>query len=367
MELTDIKLKNVKYYLNTCTVQAGSKSFDVPRAMVQSIQIDNNYDNAIYPFFYIAINLPSWMYVEVSKNPKNLFITLDLKETFFQDNIEEKNLPMVQAYRGRYVAISAIDTPVTDLDTQTKISKDNNTYEKNYDFSEVYLTEFMLYNVSSYNALSTVVNSVITSANMTSIVTHVLGAGGIKNILMTPLNNTKSYSEFKVTPIDAVDQMKHLISKYGLHTKGTVFFMDLDKAFLVDKSVKCTAWYTGEYKTTHIMSFGNYNDGISKFSGYYSNTKEKYHLLGIQPDSIQASELETVPNIQTQHQNKNTLEIFTDSAIMEAFSPNKEIIVNIDTPTAKNVNGSYRTSRIEVRLTPSGEYFDPQFKITLLK
>lgn len=364
MELTDIRLKTVKYYINSLNLQVGSTSFDVPRSMVHTIQIENDYDNTIYPFFYIAMNLPGWVYIEVAKDPNNVFISLDLKAAFFTNDIMEKNPTMVTEYKGKYTALTAVETPIIDEYQQIAIEKADDTYKKNYSYNETYLTEFALYNTAYYKALSATVNAVLSSASMTSIVTYVLQNGKIRNTLMTPLSNRNSYSEFKVLPINAVDHIKHLMKKYTLHSNGTIFFMDLDKAYLIDKNVNCTAWYTNEYKSVHIMALKNYNDSLALFSGYYNNSKDKYHLLATEPNSIQAVEYESVPGDTRKHE----LEIYTSSAIMEALTPNKSFVVNIDSPgSSKNINGKYRIRSVKVMLTPGGDYLDPEFQIRLVK
>ena len=77
---------------------------------------------------------------------------------------------------------------------------------------------------------------------MTSIVAFICKKVGISNILMSPLSNRKSYTEFKITPINAIDQLKNLIVNYKLHDKGTVMFFDLDRTYILSKEIKCTAW-----------------------------------------------------------------------------------------------------------------------------
>lgn len=372
MELNDIRLRSVLYQLDKLTLQAGGTTFEVPRAMVTSISIDNNYETSMFPFFYVGMNLPGWVYIEVAKNPKNLFITLDLKANLFVDTIEDKPVGTYKEYKGKYMAMAAIDTPVADESIQMKIAKQNDTYKKTYEFNEFYFAEFLLYNPQYYAALTKPVNAVITSANMTSIATYVLQCGGINNLLMSPFDNRASYSEFKVIPENAIDELKHLMQAYGFHNAGSVFFMDLDKAFLINKAVKCTAWYQGEYKTVHVMSMSNFNNSLGAFSGYFSSAKDHYHLLGIEPNQIQVSDIGNVKSktmTNYYHGEGKMLSFKTDSALMECFTPNKEFLVNIDSTGASNgkVNGRYRIMRVTLTLSPSGEYMTPEFHVFLMK
>lgn len=366
MELTDIKLHTVKYYIASLTLTAGDKEFEVPRTMISNIQIKNDYKNFVYPFFYIAMNIPGWMYIAVAKNSEKCYITLDLKAALFRTDIEEdKNPTMLPEYKGRYRAFCEVDTPVTDEKIQVQIEKADDSYDKNYEFNETYYTEFVLYNPGYYDAQEKQLNKVLTSPNMTQIVTYVLQYGGITNVLMSPLDNKKTYSEFKIIPVNPVDEMKNLIHSYGLHDDpGTTFFMDLDKAFLIKRINKCTAWYKGEYKTVHIMALQNYNDGLSKFSGYYQNSKEKYHLIAVPPQGEKSDEEGTRPRVIDDH----TVDLYTTSAIMEALTPNKLFILNVDAPGCdqdNKLNGSYYIESVAVTMVNGGEYLDPEFHIRL--
>lgn len=372
MDLNDIRLKKVKYLLEACTIQAGKTTFDVPRAMVGAITIDNNYETSMFPFFYIGLNVPGWLYVDICNNPHDLFVTLDLKAYLYADTIEDPNVGCFQEYKGKYLAMAAIDTPLTSEKIQMDILKENDTYKKNYNFNDTYLVEFALYNIDSYNAMSKNLNAVVTSADMTSLLAYTLQAGGIKKILMSPLDNKTTYSEFKILPLNAIDEIKYMMYNYKFHKNGTILFFDLDRAYVVSKTPKCTAWATGEYKSVHVMSLTNFNQALGAFSGYFNNSREHYHLLGLQTDQIFATEIGNIPASQSTNQSGGSgqqLIFKTEAALMECFTPNKEFILNVDSPgaTVAKLNGKYRIMRVVLELTPAGEYMTPEFKVYLYK
>lgn len=366
MELTDIKLKYVKYYMSQLTINAGGTSFDVPRAMLGGLVFNKDYDNSIYPFVYLSCSLPGWFYQKVALNSNSITITMDLKAALFQNEINERSPSPFSVYKGTYKAVCAIDSPTTDIDRQIKVEADEGSKNKSYQYSEAYMVEFNLYNASSYEAsFSTKPNTIITSANMTAIVAYVMNEGGLKNILMSKLSNTKTYREFKVPPVTCVQEMKNLIHCYGLHQNGTIFFMDLDRAYLINKSTKCEAWVTNEYKSVHIMTFDQYNEALTKFSGYYENSKEKYHVLGVAPENVQSVALDNSKSKLLGY--NKILEITTQDAIFDALTPNKSYVVNVNNSIGKSVNGTYRISRVNATFKPGGEYLNPSFQIVLIK
>ena len=370
MNLDDIKLSSVKYQMKSFTVDAAGTTFDVPPSQIACIKIEKNYDMMNYPFFYVGVNLPGWLYMEVVKNSKNLHVTMDLHAMLYRTDFNEKmaNPTTESQVKGKFIALIAVDTPVMDETMKLQVEKDIGAYKKSYTFNEYYFAEFILYNEAAYKAKSTVVNAVLSSANMTSIVAFICKKAGISNILMSPLSNRKNYTEFKITPINAIDQLKNLIVNYKLHDKGTVLFFDLDRAYILSKEIKCTAWRKQEYKTVHIMSLNQYSNSLSSGSGYYRNSKEKYHLIEIPPNSMQTTKVTDLPASTYNGRMNQTITFYTNDVTMEALTPNKLFIVDIQSPSAKtDINGKYRIMRYSVEMENSGDFFSAKFNITLGK
>ena len=371
MNLDDIKLSSVKYQMKTFTVDAGGTIFDVPPSQIASIKIEKNYDMMNYPFVYIGVNLPGWFYIEVVKNSKNLHITMDLHSMTYRTDFNEKmaNPKTDSEIKGKFLALIAIDTPIMDEQSQMQVEKNDGAYKKNYTFNEYYFTEFAIYNEAAYKAKSKIVNAVLESTNMTSTVAYICKEGGIiNNILMSPLTNRQTYSEFKIPPINAVDQLKNLIVNYKLHDKGTVLFFDLDQTYIISKEIKCTAWKAQEYKTVHVMSLNQYSNTLASGSGYFKNTKEKYHLIEIPPNSVQTAKVTDLPASVYNGRMNQTITIYTNDAIMEALTPNKLFIVDIQSSSAKtDINGKYRIMRYSVDMENGGDFFNAKFNITLGK
>ena len=370
LNLDDIKLSSVKYQMKSFTVDAAGTTFDVPPSQIACIKIEKNYDMMNYPFFYVGVNLPGWLYMEVVKNSKNLHVTMDLHAMLYRTDFNEKmaNPTTESQVKGKFIALIAVDTPVMDETMKLQVEKDIGAYKKSYTFNEYYFAEFILYNEAAYKAKSTIVNAVLSSANMTSIVAFICKKAGISNILMSPLSNRKSYTEFKIPPINAIDQLKNLIVNYKLHDKGTVMFFDLDRTYILSKEIKCTAWRKQEYKTVHVMSLNQYSNSLSSGSGYYRNSKEKYHLIEIPPNSMQTTKVTDLPASTYNGRMNQTITFYTNDVTMEALTPNKLFIVDIQSPSAKtDINGKYRIMRYSVEMENSGDFFSAKFNITLGK
>lgn len=370
MNLDDITLNSVKYQVQAFTIDAGGKTFDVPSSQVMSIKIEKNFEMNIYPFVYVGVNIPYWFYAEVVKNPDNLHITMDLHSLQYRSEFNESILKKStkSELKGRFLAEVAIDTPVLFESDQNQLAKDEGTLNKGYLFNEYCYTEFTLQNEAAFKAKSKVVNAVLQSTNMTTNIAYICKACGIKDILMSPLSNRANYTEFIIPPINAVDQIKNWIINYGLHDKGTTLFFDLDRVYILNKDINCTAWRNNEYKTVHVMGLTEYSKSLAMGSGYFCNSKEKYHLIAIPPNSLQATSIETIPYSRANLSTTQSVMLYTNDATMESLTPNKLFIVNIQDKSAKDkVNGKYRILRYSVEMEPGGNYMNAKFNITLGK
>lgn len=370
MDLDDIQLSNVKYQMKSFTIDAGGNTLDVPISQIASIKIEKNFDTDNYPFFYIGVNVPGWYYTEIVKNYDNVHITMDLHYMVYRKDFNEDmiNPSTKSELKGKFLADVAIDTPILSEDNQMKFEQEQDSYKKTYAFNEYYYAEFALQNEVSYNAKSTVVNAVLSVTNMTTNVAYICQQCGINNILMSPLTNRQTYNEFKITPINAVDQLKNWIVNYTLHDAGTVLFFDLDRTYIISKEIKCTAWRQDEYKNVYVMSLSQYSDSLASGSGYYMNTKEKYHLIEIPPNSVQTATITNLPYLVQNGRMNQTITFYTNDVIMEALTPNKLFIVDIQSDSAeKRINGKYRIMRYSVEMEPGGDFFNAKFNITLGK
>ncbi len=372
MNLDDIKLCSVKYQMKVFTIDAGGTTLDVPISQIAIMKWEKNFDTSIYPFIYIGVNLPGWFYQEVVKNYDNIHITMDLHSMVYRKDFDESmNNPTTKSEcKGKFLADVAIDTPITTEDQQKMFEQETGVgaYKKSYTFNEYYFTEFTIQNEAAYKAKSKVVNAVLSSTNMTTNIGYICSQCGISNILMSPLSNRRTYKEFKIPPINAVDQIKNWIVNYKLHDKGTTLFFDLDRTYILNKKIECSAWRKNEYKNVHILSPNQYSNSLASGSGFFANSKEKYYVIEIPPNSMQTATITNLPyNVQNGRMNQ-TIMFYTNDATLESLTPNKLFIVDVQSSSAKKrINGKYRMMRYSVEFEPGGDFFNAKFNITLGK
>lgn len=366
MELKDIKLKKVLYFMQSFVITAGGKSFEVPRTMIANIDISKEYDSMIYAMWYVCVNVPTWFYTQITKNPSNISVSMNLQYTMAETNeqLTSHSNPMTTEVSGNFKAIIPTTTQVGDYTAQKSIENYTNSYNKNYSYNEYAFIELALYNPAAYAASFNTINAVLTSTNMTNAVTYCFNKCGITNILMSKADNTKSYSEFKILPQSGIQNIIRIVDDYNFHNNGSTLFFDINEAYLVTNKIGCYAWKNNEYKATHFISMSEYNNAMGRFSGIYINTKEKYNVLGIERESYASQDISGSPILKNTGET-SIFQIATKQAIMSMLTPNKEFVVNIDTPENASYNGKYRLRSVSVNMVPNGEFLEPSFIITL--
>lgn len=366
MDLKDLRLKNVSYYMQSFVIAAGDKAIEIPRTMIANIDISKDFDTSLYPLWYVCVNVPLWFYTEITKNPDKIRVSMNLQYGIAENDekLNSATTPLHTEISGNFKAIIPQTTQIADYSAQKAFENSNNAYNKNYSMNEYAFVELALYNSLSYDASFNKLNAILTSTNVTNAATYCFNRCGITNILMSKADNNEVYSEFKIWPQSGMQNLLRIVEDYKFHNDGSTLFFDLTEAYLITNKIGCYAWRNNEYKATHILSLTEYNSALGRFCGVYINSKEMYNVLAIERNSYTSQNVGNTPLLK----NTNETEIFqftTKHAIMSMLTPNKEFIVNVDTPDHKNYNGKYRIRSYSVNMVPAGEYLEPNFTVTL--
>lgn len=285
MKIEDIKLSQVKYkFANFEVSVGGTDKIVVPKNMISNVVMEKDYDNYIFPFFQIEITLPTWFYAKMAKNPTDIRVTMNWQYGKFSANDLSAAPPFVSELNGQYYALMVNSNPdVYESKTESR-EKEAQSLNTAYSYGDQVTTVLALYNTLYYMNVNNVVNEILSSANLTDVMTYVLNKARLSYVLMSPPNNRKSYSEFRITPLKAINQILRLCNDYAFYTTGAVIFFDLDMGYILDKTPTCTAWRPNEYKTTHLMTLPARTQSATVTGGCYTNSAEKYNMINIAPD-----------------------------------------------------------------------------------
>lgn len=368
MDYIDLKFNMVQYFMDKLVITAGGTEFDVPRVMIAGIEVVKDFDNEIYPLWYLNVNIPLWLFTEMKRCPDEIFVSMNLQYRMAMENedlIKEAG-PLITDVSGRFKAILPDTTQMGDSSLEKEIQKENEQYNVGYSYGQEAYVELALYNTNAYNASFNKINAVLTSTNLTDALTYCLNKAGINNVLLDSANNNSSYREFKILPQTPIQNIMRIIDQYKFHNNGSVVFFDLVDSYILSKTVGCRSWKNNEFKTTHLLSLTEFSESLSKFEGVYINSQEKYNVIAVPDGSFTTTKVDSIPLLNSLPQ-KEYLTIITKNALFSILTPNKEFILNVDTTENKQYNGRYRITRLTANLVPSGEFLDPTFELRFAK
>ena len=259
-----------------------------------------------------------------------------------------------------------------------------------------------LYPKQAYDNYQTVVNAVIESCDLTDAIVYIIQNSGIPDMLVSPPDNTKQYTEYKIPPLQAHKLLHRICNTFAYHKKGSVIHFGWDRGYIIKKVPECTAYETNEYKITYIAVFTN-SKGSMQTGGCYSNHKKRFNvvnaseLAGDNTNNVTKKALgETtviinkdgnmrstgsgkITNVAIQEEGEwnqqdisrkiqeNSKEISCQliNADLDMLRPNKQFIVAAEGKTYKKYNGKYRMFSATHTFKKEGDYFSLQSIINL--
>lgn len=258
-------------------------------------------------------------------------------------------------------------------------------------------------------------NLSIESATMSDLAIYILGETGVKQLLMTKLNNNESLSNFTIPSGNVIDTINYLNNLKAFYEKGMLLFFDIDTTYLIDKNYKCTAWRKNEVRITHIH-IANQQSNDSQLNGYFINKDRKQTHVFANTDRVQIRNTNITNNqiagnkikvidakagsaqqvsANTTSVNSNNEQLlmvkngnkYTTTEIKtkleenecicgitligvdtEVVSPNKEILITYeDSKLQKQYGGNYRVSRSTATLTKDAGELVGELQVVLKK
>lgn len=381
------------------------KQYPVEKGFIKSIMIERDYENDFFPVIRLDLSLSTAFYHKIIANKLDVKFRMRLQKYIYDD----QNKLKVKKDVFNTIFSSFIDeaTPFLnkkDYEEANKVSLLDKDGQSHLTLGENDIT-FYLFKESDLLNSKKIINTVISSANMTQTVTYLLSKSGLTRVIMVPLDNTNSYSEIIIPPLTVLGNLIYLDNQYGLYKNGTLIFFDIDCLYIIDRSGKCKAFRKGEYKKT-ILTVRHTINPVSLNPGSYDDAEKKTFYINIDPRNVAISNVAVIRD-QTDGNNRliinpavgNTLDIkaktiqrgggtykvlynkYNNSFInssekikvesdnrvinvtmadidIDAFTPNKEFTFTFEDPSInKEIGGNYRLVNSNFIFVKNGDHF----------
>lgn len=409
MNINDVVISMTRYKIErlllSCT---GTTNFQIQTTNISNIILQKEYNDKYFPLFTITLKVPNWLAINMRKSTGNIKVYMEMKAGKFKNSaLDIEETPSFTNFiNDTFYGIIDDATPDLTEETQISIAKENESYNQGQAFGDMVELKMLLYKESYLNGSRVISNAILSNCTLLDAAVFVLNKASLSKVLVSPPTNNKRYSQFCITPISAVDQLDRICNQYTMHKSGTVIFFDLDKIYLIDKQPICNAYVPNEYKLVYLSSLNKATGNSSQnYRGCYSNSKEKYHLLAVDTDSIQSvsntdlndkifgnnfkiidtksgsitsgnggsSKISGTSQYLISNTGGDTTSIISSALTEEKkvftiamsyvnlsmLTPNKQFIVSFDSAALAKYNGKVRITSYTCSFESEGEYFVP--------
>lgn len=275
------QLRKYRYKVSECMVIIGSEVITLEPMYVTGMKIINNYTTDTFPIFLLNLQVYSDIYYKINKNKNNLTIRLRIQKYYTKDG-KKKKFPDGDYINDEFVLIR----DDVDVSRSKDIDKEEDKIEKKRKKSQSkkepdHSMELYLYRKEVSSAMQTQLNMIFKESTLTSAIAWALNKIGIKNMLMSPLENNQVYKPLYIPPLTLNSMIMYLDIMYGFYKAGSVLFFGLKRSYLLNYKGGSTAYSSGEKRNCTIfvpkqgsdenMQGGTVDTGDN--SGYFYNVE----------------------------------------------------------------------------------------------
>ncbi len=416
MDFSSLDYRPYKYRVNKLTLNIGGfGSYDVDAQFVTSIRIEKDYDNYVFPYLEIGIQIPNNVFRAMHKNNIECRALFAMDGGFgssdYGDANSDNNIAWENWFSQEFYVMSDDSTSDVTENINEASEKENGSYNSP-SISDMCSTFISLYNESYLFNLRKTVDAPLNSIKVIDAEAYLLKKAGVSRVLCSPPFNNTKYTQLIIPPKTIIENLDYMANNYAMHQCGTVVFFDWDRGYLIDKNSKCTAWEPNECKTVYISSYNMGNVAESYKGGCYRDTASC--VINIQAGSANFStpsvvndqtygsnivmidsksgNISSTQSKATASKNGGTTSVYvsnsgenTSKAIaqtlreaskqatisfegvdLEMLRPNKEFTMAMDSSELNQYAGNYRCAKYICIMASNGTLFTPNIQATFL-
>ena len=394
---------NYKYTVKTfqLLIEGRKEPINILNDAIKQVIITKDFDKCIHPILEIVTLLPPKLHQLIKDNKKTAKIHLDIKKDRYTMSGSLRRSEDFINNSFSLIMDDESDFKEKKEYEQTNKANGGDGKEDKFIFNTSDYTEeftLSLWNTDHIDAMRKVVNDIYKNCSISTAITNIYSkATGIKKILISPLDNTKKYSEVRIKPMNLMNVPEYLDKVYGTYYTGSSVFLDFNRLYFLSKNGVCDAKEKGEYTRT-IFTVYDPRDSRKNSVGTTKDTKNKFYFINLNSDAIdftsptntndvvsgnnfdfidpKNNETTMVEGVGEQngsgnHQivednynneyNKSTklsdvVEASKKATVTimdyddDAMTPNKEFVINFQDPAFQDKNGFYRLTDSQIVL-----------------
>jgi len=280
-------------------------------ASVTKIIVVQDFDSLLQPVMELKVILPPLIidYINTHRNMVSFFLTfqqqdyLSARENWITTGDFDPNT-LTNVCSDKFIFFSADQTKMPNLGDYKMVAETimgtenpNLLYEINksgqnmINYTQEY--SFFVWKESDLYNLRLPVNGVFCDCTIGDVVASILSDNGFKNVLMVPADNKETFGQLVIPPMSLMNLFEYVQSQYGMYNTDILFFSDIYRTYVIDKSGEAKAYADNEFTKT-IFTIVESRSEYSKDVGSYTlvdpekKKREYHHKVDIEHISIRS-------------------------------------------------------------------------------
>lgn len=278
------KFVEYKYKITEFYIIVDGKEDKFPVERITDFRIEHYFEDASFPIFKMELVMEPSRYYKIIKNKSNVRFKLRVQMYYTSRNDENDKSLLRDVINSTFCIYTDEDSDdyEEDLKRLAGTQDDINQLDKLNNVVDLYLFKDIVSGIrSSFNVI-------LNNCTMCTAVTYLLYKAGVKNVLMSPFENTSVYGTLLLPPQSIEKQLKFLNNNYGFYKKGAIVYFGLLHNYVLNYKGGCTAWYKKEWKETVIYVLEKSNN-MSFLSGAIIKPDEERYYYNASPSAISVS------------------------------------------------------------------------------
>ena len=285
IDLKKDRFLEYKYRVTEFHIVTDGNDDKFPVERIQSVKIENYYENASFPIFRITLLMEASRYYNLIKNKDKVEIIVRMQH-FIRKYDGERKMEEMSDLRDTFTETFVLFSDDDNADYQTDLKLEANKKDDKNKLEELKnMVELFLFKKDWVTGLRSQANVIVNNADMTTTIAYLLNKAKVTNVLMSPLQNTKSYAEMVLPPQSIDKQLRYLNNNVGFHQYGTMIYFGISDGYILDCKGGCTAYRDKEWKES-VFYITDTSNHISMMSNMLEKYKEERYYYNIANTAI---------------------------------------------------------------------------------
>lgn len=303
---------NIRYKVDTLVVLFNDGStIEVEPGMITSIYIEKDFDNLYFPIINLSVVIDDELYNRITNENETVKFRLRINKLIYDANNIYIKYELL--FNELFICFSNKEVIIKDKKSiQNKKEIEHSVATQN---TRANTRNFYLFKEDVIKCKKNM-NLSIKKSTIQDLVLYMFNKANIDKLLMSIPDNLNYINNLLIPNSNLIESLLYVNELKGFFNRGLLLFFDVDTAYFIDKSSKCTSWRKNEVRITHLHvsddeSFkskitGEFVDKDRKSSHIFTNTNStKIFNVGLLNDQLSGNNIVVVNNKSNRIDNIN--------------------------------------------------------------